>query len=317
MRLHATAGSRDHGPVTAVTVDPWWTAPEASWMVKIERARHHLDELRLLVHEYLQTEPWTVEREATGVPDQSLYRFHSSSPPPAIISTTAGDIVHNLRSALDNLAYGMAERNLRRELDQDEETAPSFPVYVDEDRFDDHMTKQLRVAKGKALHLQVRDRTALWGSHGVEALRAVQPFTDPAAVVARGVTGSTKSVRWNLLQRLSHLWNVDKHRHLMVTVMFPQGVAPYVVEDGEDSRTFYVDGYELQDGSALAVVDNDASKPPAEFKFHLVVADEIPYREISIGLGVDVREMMARYCDFTSKWIVPVIAQEWTRNGGP
>jgi len=53
---------------------------------------------------------WSLEREA--VHDHTWrYRFRQPDPVPADLAATLGDVVHNLRSALDNTAHFLAVRH--------------------------------------------------------------------------------------------------------------------------------------------------------------------------------------------------------------
>ena len=57
-------------------------------------------------------------------------------PIPVHLSTTIGDALHNLRSALDCAAYEMARRHVGRDLTEDEELACEFPIRDDPDKLD-------------------------------------------------------------------------------------------------------------------------------------------------------------------------------------
>ena len=75
---------------------------------------------------------------------------------PPEISTTIGDILHNLRSALDSLAYEMALRGRDRPMTKKQERACVFPVRETPERFDEFFD-------GGSKHEGDRIRAELYG----------------------------------------------------------------------------------------------------------------------------------------------------------
>src|SRR5579883_430974 len=73
---------------------------EASYL-KIERAKKHLAEIKTVAHEYLAAGPATV---VTRKHERGFEFQMSVKGPPLELSAIAGDIFHNLRSALDLMA---------------------------------------------------------------------------------------------------------------------------------------------------------------------------------------------------------------------
>jgi len=73
--------------------------------LKVERAIKHIDELAIACKQFIDATPFTLGRDID--PKTGYYNFTVNdlkSPPPQI-GLMAGDAVHNLRSALDHLAY--------------------------------------------------------------------------------------------------------------------------------------------------------------------------------------------------------------------
>jgi hypothetical protein len=76
---------------------------------KLERAKEHFDDLKGKITEFINLEPY--EQVVEPHPDKSGYTVHKiklTQPLPAFIGDIAGDMVHNLRSALDNAGYAVA-----------------------------------------------------------------------------------------------------------------------------------------------------------------------------------------------------------------
>lgn len=79
---------------------------------KVERAYRHIDELRSLT-DPLSREFYTIEVVAETIPPQaepSWYdlEYRPLKPIPETLALVIGDVVHNLRSALDHIATGIA-----------------------------------------------------------------------------------------------------------------------------------------------------------------------------------------------------------------
>ena len=74
--------------------------------LKLEWAKHHLNELRWRVAGYIDTHPyqvWDVDDPASG---EKRYSVTFTTEPPDELGLVAGDCVHNLRSSLDQLISG-------------------------------------------------------------------------------------------------------------------------------------------------------------------------------------------------------------------
>lgn len=166
-----------------------------------EWARKHLATLREAVREYEQSDPYEIrqERTSTGY-ESSLYI--TPKPVPMEISFMAGDVLHNLRSTLDHLAWQLALTT--------GDPSPAFPLGGDPDS--ESWRRVLFPLRSKPPN----DDSDSWLPERLRNvrpeikafLREIQPFAmadDP-----RHVT----STLW-MLQELS---NVDKHRVPLIAV---------------------------------------------------------------------------------------------------
>jgi hypothetical protein len=212
--------------------DQSWLDRTAAWWVKADRAHSHLRSLDQLVAEFRASEPYTVVPRSTDTPGRTEYRLHIHKPMPVEISTTIGDILHNLRSALDSLAYEIALRGLDRPMTPKEERACVFPVTETPDRFDQFFDEA-------STHEPTRIRSGLYGARARAALRSVQPFRIHEEAILLGVQVTDtygEEYRWSELYRLTQLSNLDKHRRLTLMVWWPDlvywmsGGVPLMVE---------------------------------------------------------------------------------------
>ena len=112
--------------------------------------------------DYQARDPLRVEPEPTDQPGRTAYRLHITAGIPAEISLITGDVLHNLRLALDSLVFGIVQDDLGRELLEDEERSCQFPIVDDPPSFDDFFKQKWR---NKIMSPGLR-----------RVLRSVQPF---------------------------------------------------------------------------------------------------------------------------------------------
>jgi hypothetical protein len=157
--------------------------------LKLERAEHHIDALRVGV-EAFQTRnppPFGFRAEQTPLGDDGVqYDLFAvvREEPPRKFGLIVGDAVHNIRAALDYLVYALAPPDVRRKRET------KFPIYLEQRDFDDRSPSMLE-------GLMPAER---------ELIERVQPFI--AAEVPRE----------DPLAVLNRLANRDKH-HLLVTMI--------------------------------------------------------------------------------------------------
>ena len=150
--------------------------------------------------EFRASEPYTVVPRPTDTPSRTDHRLHIHKPVPPEISTTIGDILHDLRSALDSLAYEMALRGRDRPMTK-QERACVFPVRETPERFDEF-------SDGGSKHEGDRIRAALCGDRARAAFRSVQPFRIHEEAILLGVEVTDtyeQEYRWSELYRLTQL----------------------------------------------------------------------------------------------------------------
>lgn len=148
--------------------------------VKVERAKRHFQELRQEVESFFKTNPYKVGTKRDPQTRRLIYYVVSVAPTPKTIPSIAGDLLHNLRSALDNLAY-----QLFRVGSGNTATARHvyFPIYDDEAKY-----RSDRMGKVRGME-----------QAAIDAIDAVRPFK----------AGN------DLLWKLHTLDNIDKHRTLI------------------------------------------------------------------------------------------------------
>lgn len=147
--------------------------------VKVERAKEHLRSLETEVRSYLASTPYVVGTRRDPESRRLIYFLVSVQPTPLKISAILGDSIHNLRSALDHLAYQLVSVGTGK--------APSshvyFPIADDRTKYLEQRRHQIKGASPQA----------------IAAVDALTPYKG----------GS------DTLWKLHKLNNVDKHRVLI------------------------------------------------------------------------------------------------------
>jgi hypothetical protein len=154
---------------------------------KIERAKKHIQGLDLAQQLFIDSDPYVVESHYD--PDwedkgRTIYRVLGLPAIPYDISLITGDAIHNLRTALDHLAYCLAEVSSPQGFD---ERLISFPIC---ESVNEHEAKLGGQIKG-ILRQDV-----------IDAMRLAEPY--------KGGKGYG-----NTLWRLHKLDIIDKHRLLI------------------------------------------------------------------------------------------------------
>jgi hypothetical protein len=132
----------------------------AAWWAKLRRAHAHRKTLQKLVDEFEASEPYTLTPEPGERPNEMAYRVSIRREAPTEISTVVGDVLHNLRSALDSLAHQLAVWSKGQDLTKKEEQEhrPSFPWCQHSSEYDGLM------------------HGSLYAPEAQNAMRVVQPF---------------------------------------------------------------------------------------------------------------------------------------------
>ncbi len=183
-----------------------WDDPAASWNAKLQRAKTHQTALGVICAAFRARGGVGVARSASG--NRVEYRLRIHEPFPVDISLTVGDLVHNLRSALDAVLFAAIELDRGRELTESEERACQFPIESDPAKFDKTFTanKQWGLLTSRRVRF---------------ALRTAQPFYQQEQAKELGVGVDTPWRDWHPLLSLKTASDIDKHRRLAVAAAFP------------------------------------------------------------------------------------------------
>lgn len=174
---------------------------EASFALKVWRAREHLNAFEVEARQWIETEPYTIVDEPDPEPPlESLpdgfqarrFRLVRIKPAPLRLSILIGDCLFNLRSALDHLALALARAHTPG-ITANRISKSAFPIFADSARY-----AQKREEMIGCLAPAAQD--------AIEKLQPYRAGDDP----------------WiHPLWRIHNLNNIDKHRSLTVFAAMP------------------------------------------------------------------------------------------------
>lgn len=270
-----------------VPIEDAWDDPGSAWWAKCARAEHHLGDLDGLVTAFRDAEPYTVTPEPTSTPDLIAYRLRIHHTPSAEISTTIGDILHNLRSALDALAYGIAVSVIGGPLSSTQERAVEFPICPTPEDFGAFFASPSRP-----------ERAAMFDARARAALHERQPF----AISEHFGPGSeserrqryVEDFRYSGLARLRHLNNIDKHRRLAMMGLWPSLLSWTATTEG--ARRYRRGDGTLADDSILCYLEgSDPGGSDLQHEFVLVLTDDRGHRPQDQGYSAADCTDLARW----------------------
>jgi hypothetical protein len=278
-------------------MEPWMTNPDAAWWAKLDRANTHRETLSKLVDEFEGSKPYTLTPEPGERPNEIAYRLRIRREAPAEISTVVGDVLHNLRSALDSLAYELAVRSKGGALTKEEERQTSFPYCQHPSGYDGLM------------------RASLYSHEAQKAMRVAQPFywrEMAEASESELRQRSEEDFRWSPIYRLGQLSNIDKHRRLPALGVGWPSLFYWGSNEGDNTRfrgghmpptdntiLCYLVGanaanIELQTEFALVLIDDPMHEPEAGKPYEPQDCQKL-LEYFGDDVAVSVQQVLARY----------------------
>jgi hypothetical protein len=117
---------------------------------KVQRAREHLGELQSGVQSFLATDPYQIETKR-DTDARLAYYLSAVQETPVAIAFIAGDVLHNLRSALDHLAYQLVLVGTGQEVTSSRVYFPIADSLVKYQQVRDGQTKGMTAAARAAI----------------------------------------------------------------------------------------------------------------------------------------------------------------------
>jgi hypothetical protein len=166
-------------------------AVEYPWRVKNQQARAHIGRFNTAAEEYVARANLELRYDVDPVAGTVGVRLHSDAEPPLSLGAIMGDVLHNLRSALDSIAWAACQR---AGVAVSHEKRIYFPIGTD---------------PGEWPALSKSHLPNLSAEH-LEVFRRFQPWYWDEQAGAVGVEMST--AHRHPLARLHELAKMDRHR---------------------------------------------------------------------------------------------------------
>jgi hypothetical protein len=165
-----------------------------SYERKVNRAERHFREVERIVDNYSQLRSYTIAHRTEGNENMHVYRLKVLRQPPPRLPLIVGDLVHNLRSALDHVASNVSKDRGSSFPLSERDLWPDDPsTVVDQERLKRELAQWERLIKGLE-----DDAIAMFKKH------------------MPGQNRPATSEYFNGLGALAYLSNADKHRELVV-----------------------------------------------------------------------------------------------------
>ena len=210
---------------------------------KLSRAKHHLDDLEAQIDRFLQTYPHGVTAERPTSNLEWLVRLIDAPALPVNDwAPIVGDCVHNIRAALDYIAWELAGRN-------PSDRATQFPIFDSQGEWDKSASRRIRCLPLPPIQI----RTLIYK---LQPLHARNPSQTP-------------------LSALRQLDDSDKHQLLTVTaamqerisVEFSTSIRDWVAEPAITVRPRVT----LKEGTILGSVTLSQAPSDVEMKSDIAV----------------------------------------------
>lgn len=229
----------------------------AAFQAKLRRADEHLGALVDGIGAFLETQPYLIAFEVDAETGQKVARAKANGEPPPIVDwgLLIGDCVHNMRSALDHLAWELSGP------EPPEQT--EFPIFHEREKFE-----------------RASRRGGLWKIEGIKdpearaLIESVQPcYSD------------RKRPETHPLASLRDFANIDKHRVLHLSVIGLGGMSYWVGESGHDFINSVNFG-PLEDGTEIGRFTPRPEEPEqvdmnVSFSLDVTMSDRGPARNMS------------------------------------
>lgn len=208
--------------------------------LRLDRAAHHLQHFEDEALRWLGSNPYSISRELDAEHDKYLLKVHILKPPPGQLGVIIGDVLHNLRSALDNLAYELAIAHTGDPLPNDIAEYSEFPI------FKKPMTDKQREQKIGGTHPDAQT-----------LINMLQPYQQGDKF--------NRHPLWALRQ----LSNIDKHRLPHLTLIRPSGISVSGAGGPLQDRGFELEWGPMENDAVIARYSRfDESGAEVNVQFH-------------------------------------------------
>lgn len=225
--------------------------------LKILWAEKHLQKLEQELALFFEQNPFKVSVRIDEEDRKPIYYVASIDPVPDTISLIAGDIIQNLVTALDHLAYQLVRKDTN-----DAPPKPNaiyFPIASDLDRYEESKMRRLQGASQAT----------------IKAIDQVKPYK-----------GGN-----DLIWSLHALNNIEKHRVLLTVGIKTAGMEVYHMIQDSIQKTFPQEAIDAIRSMGLFIKETEKGFPLAEgYELYIGAANEKPKADMRFRFDVGLNE---------------------------
>lgn len=170
------------------------TMPETV-ALKLDRAKEHVETLQCIHDEFLATEPYEAQRiikvPLDGKGTQHILFWGRCVRPPRELPLVLGDAIHNLRSALDHLAFALAQHGAHAHgvtMTQEQEARIQFPIVLTPYDFEE------QIERGRLKFVESQATAAIETCQPYQLARSYPPRAFPAIINRLDITDKRQAL---------------------------------------------------------------------------------------------------------------------------
>jgi hypothetical protein len=261
---------------------------------KLHRAEHHLETLYVEWGKYLRAEPSPYGFPIHIDPQTGDHVIYAEiiEPPPLSLSVIVGDVIHNLRSALDHLAWELVKR-----AGGEPGRHTYFPLCDTEGQWRADVERRQRRDDRPSPLAGIDPDSAIWAF-----IQAVQPYK--GAIYGKALTS------------LRVLSNADKHRTLLISGIYPDpDDFAAILKWNPDAvlrahEILLKPNQPLKDGTPVAALNFDPRKPDPEMRVKGELAFDIAFSDRGWDSDrphlTELKAALGQYVEYaTPLWLDP------------
>lgn len=206
--------------------------------LKVDRAKKHLSDLQAEITGFHARNPYCIICDAESKPGHELYRFEFVEHIPIPWGAIIGDIVHNLRAALDNAATALAVANGRTSRDVISNTY--FPISATKEGFQKRLPADLRGASPAARRIVERMKPYQGGNDAFWRLHRLDNIDKHQAIVPVGVSYTKVAMKFPFAAMFEAMGESGDDIPDVAPLEFAPSKRHYPLKDGDIIMTYGV-----------------------------------------------------------------------------
>jgi hypothetical protein len=256
--------------------------------LKVERAAVHVEEIHDILWDYLESEPSAITKYPDG--DQQI---NFLQPPPPSVAIIGGEVLYQLRSAIDHLTFELVKRNsLNIQLPKQWERGCQFPLILDiPTKGNPPVPTQLPLA-----YNAFKDVLPGISKESFTFIESVQPYHGRDGTIG--------------LRYLAELSNIDKHRYPHITK--PHAMRRDVITAKYRGETFVASNFVRVDDGAKTGLPSAPNIEILNVQVEGAFTPFVSFDETALGINapnLPVDHVLQSCLDAVEKIVIPAFSE--------